>query len=193
MSLRVACLAWGSLVWDPRDLKSALATDWRTDGPMLPLEFARTSDSGRGRLTLVIVDGARPVPALWAEMCASDVNAAREIMRIREGCPLKSVGSWPSDEYYGLGYDAIDAWARQKGLDHVVWTALGPLFDGKSGFPPPSSMAAIAYLRSRSAEVVRRAEEYVRKAPSQIRTDFRIAFENELGWLPAANSDGKAV
>ena len=100
---------------------------------------------------------------------------------------------WPSEENYVLGYDAIGTWARQKGLDHVVWTALGPLFDGRRGFPPPSSMAAIAYLRSRSVEVVVRAEEYVRKAPPQVRTDFRIAFENELGWLPVASSDGKAI
>lgn len=158
-----------------------MAGDWRQDGPMLPVEFARASDSGEGRLTLVLVEGARPVPVLWAELNAPDVAAAKQALRARERCKELGVASWPGDPSR-LGYEAIQDWARHQGLDDVVWTALGPLFGGKRGIAPSSPDVAIQYLRSRSAEVLARAEEYVRKAPRQVATEFRAAFERELGW-----------
>ena len=43
-------LAWGSLVWDPRELKTAVK--FTPDGPLLPIEFCRISADGR--LTLAI-------------------------------------------------------------------------------------------------------------------------------------------
>ena len=43
-------LAWGSLVWDPRDLQTA--AKFTANGPLLPIEFCRISDDGR--LTLAI-------------------------------------------------------------------------------------------------------------------------------------------
>jgi hypothetical protein len=48
--MKIAVLGWGSLLWEQGVLR--LASRWRTDGPWLPIEFARLSD--RGRLTLVI-------------------------------------------------------------------------------------------------------------------------------------------
>jgi hypothetical protein len=179
----IACLAWGSLVWNPRELKAVLAGEWHQDGPELPIEFARASDGGEGRLTLVLVPGARPVPVLWAEMRLSDVAAAKEALRAREGCLGAGVGSWPGDAGR-LGYELIQDWAQGQGLDHVIWTALGPLFDGRRGVAPSCPEAAILYLRSRPADVLALAEEYVRKAPRQVATEFRAAFEREFGWTP---------
>src|ERR1700722_18672522 len=43
-------LAWGSLVWDPRDLQTA--GKFVANGPLLPIEFCRISADGR--LTLAI-------------------------------------------------------------------------------------------------------------------------------------------
>jgi hypothetical protein len=43
-------LAWGSLVWDPRELQTA--AKFAPDGPLLPIEFCRISADGR--LTLAI-------------------------------------------------------------------------------------------------------------------------------------------
>jgi len=48
--LRVAILAWGSLVWDRKQL--ALATEFLPRGSRLPIAFSRISRDGR--LTLVI-------------------------------------------------------------------------------------------------------------------------------------------
>ena len=39
-------LAWGSSVWDPRDLQ--IASKFAANGPLLPIEFCRVSD---GRTT----------------------------------------------------------------------------------------------------------------------------------------------
>lgn len=180
---RIACLGWGSLEWDPRELRDVLEGQWHQDGPVLPIEFARASDGGEGRLTLVLVAGARPVPVLWAEMRLSDVTAAKEALRAREGCKEAGVGSWPGNTGL-LGYVSIQDWARVQGLDHVIWTALGPLFEGRRGVAPSSPQAALHYLRSRPAHVLALAEEYVRKAPRQVATEFRTAFERELGWTP---------
>ncbi|MHB2268110.1 hypothetical protein [Pseudaminobacter salicylatoxidans] len=53
--MRIAVLAWGSLVWDRQKL--AIADDFDPSGPQLPVEFCRIS--GGGRLTLVIDCGFR--------------------------------------------------------------------------------------------------------------------------------------
>ena len=41
--MKIAILAWGSETWDLRDVHT-VASGWHFDGPLLPIEFARTSD-----------------------------------------------------------------------------------------------------------------------------------------------------
>jgi hypothetical protein len=61
----IACLGWGSLVWDPRELP--VRGTWLTNGPFLPIEFAR--ESSDGRITLVLVpDTIAVAQSLWASM-----------------------------------------------------------------------------------------------------------------------------
>jgi hypothetical protein len=55
----IACIGWGSLIWDMRNLN--VDGNWHADGPLLPIEFARQSRDGR--ITLVIVQGFAPVRA----------------------------------------------------------------------------------------------------------------------------------
>jgi hypothetical protein len=64
--MKIACLGWGSLVWQPRELK--IQNKWFSDGPLLPIEFTRKSDKGEGRITLIIDIKAMPVRSLWALM-----------------------------------------------------------------------------------------------------------------------------
>jgi hypothetical protein len=78
----IACLAWGSLVWDTRTLP--VTGEWETDGPILPLEFAR--QSGDGRMTLVIVDSDHRVPVLWSKLNVRSLpGASAEPDRPRPG------------------------------------------------------------------------------------------------------------
>ena len=100
--MNIAYLAWGSLVWDPRNLP--IQRRWFDDGPFAPVEFARQSDDGR--LTLVLDEQAEPVRLLWARSTSSDVNQAREALKEREGITAKDwkslIGSWRTgDEAHG--------------------------------------------------------------------------------------------
>lgn len=49
--MKIACLGWGSLIWNPGDLKIK-TEDWFSGGPILPIEFVRISTDKR--VTLVI-------------------------------------------------------------------------------------------------------------------------------------------
>ena len=130
----IACLEWGSLTWDSRGLP--IQRYWFDDGPLVPVEFARQSQDGR--ITLVILDGARPVRSLWALMDAQSEEHAREHLREREGILVKNirehVGSWPSRTTVGIA--GLEQWARSRHLDAVVWTALPPEFTTAPGIAP---------------------------------------------------------
>ena len=64
----------------------------------------------------------------------------------------------------------------------VVWTALGARFPGVAG--EPSSEQVVAYLKGLASPEKELAEEYIRKAPRQIRTAYRERIEAALGWMP---------
>ncbi len=81
--MTIACLGWGSLIWDPRELP--VLRTWFEDGPLLPIEFARESDDGR--ITLVLAEDQPLVRSRWALMNVADRAAAREAVRRREGIP----------------------------------------------------------------------------------------------------------
>jgi hypothetical protein len=52
---KIAILGWGSLLWDESDEGfNALHGQWRSDGPILKLEFSRKSMSRLNALTLII-------------------------------------------------------------------------------------------------------------------------------------------
>ena len=76
----------------------------------------------------------------------------------------------------------IGEWARQRGLDAVVWTALPPTIESQEVVPTADQ--AIALIGRFSHEQRRNAEHYIRMAPRQIDTPYRRRFEAEFGWTP---------
>lgn len=180
-AMRLACIGWGSLIWNPGVLRCV--GDWRTDGPELPLEYARTSHDGR--LTLVLVSGTELVPALWTELNYPSAEEAQAALAGREGSDLHAIGLWPGKSpRHAVGSPSIAAWAKSAGVDAVVWTALRPRFNGVNGQAPDSASQVLDYLRSLDESSSDRAKEYVIRTPVQIRTRFRAAFEAELDWRP---------
>jgi hypothetical protein len=179
--MTIVCLGWGSLVWNPDSLD--LASEWSTDGPAIPVEFARQSDNGR--ITLVIAEGAPAVAVLWAKLAASDIEEARGQLARREGISArnvsKGVGYWTRDGRSACTEaGAIGQWAEVRGYDGVVWTSLQPRFAGV--YRVPSEAEVVGYLTSLIGHVRAEAEIYCRRAPAQIRTPYRAIIEARLGW-----------
>ena len=179
--MTVVCLGWGSLIWNPGSLR--LAGGWDSDGPSLPIEFARQSDNGR--ITLVLTSGAPRIPVLWAEMVATSMEDATKELAQREGISAKNtataIGFWSSSTSpKSADGVAIGKWATARRLDGVVWTALRPRFGRE--YRTPSESEVIEYLASLTGDVRAEAETYCRRAPAQIRTPYRAAIEARLGW-----------
>ena len=182
--MTIACLGWGSLIWDTRELP--VLRTWFEDGPLLPIEFARESDDGR--ITLVLAEDQRLVRSRWALMNVTDQASAREALRMREGIPSENlhqhVGLWAREtEANGFCADAIGRWAGGLGLDAVVWTALPPGLRDAPGTAPHADRI-ITHLGGLDPAASRRAENYVRRAPLQVDTPVRRELEARFGWTP---------
>lgn len=178
----IACLGWGSLVWDPRTLP--IRGSWFKDGPFVSVEFARQSSDGR--LTLVIVPDSAQVRSLWTMMDSTDIENAAEALQKRESIPKKRqewIGRWSVGDSDPVGIAGLPHWIGGRGVSGVVWTALPAKFDGEDD-RVPSVDEAITYLRSLVGQLRRDAERYVRYTPLQVDTEYRRRFEADLRWTP---------
>jgi len=175
--MKIAIIGWGSLIWDPKNLKT-ISDDWYEDGPMLPVEFARISNDGR--LTLVIIPRCEKQRTLWTVSALTAIEEARENLRLREGRTKSQHihsrirgGAAKPDSIPREVLAEIDGWLEEHlDIDAVVWTGLPSNWEEKRGCSW-SPIEAKAYLNSLVGDVYKKAEEYIDKAPSQIRTEFR--------------------
>lgn len=179
--MKIACLGWGSLIWDPRTLP--VSSDWLNDGPLLPVEFTRQSNDGR--ITLAITPDACAVKVFSALLDVLTMDEACRALAEREGIPAKfitrSVGHWAaSSQSDHPQARAVGDWAMQAGYEGVVWTALQPKFD--KAYVTPSCTQVLAYLGGLSGDARKGAEIYVRRTPAAIRTAYRDEIERALGW-----------
>lgn len=176
----IACLGWGSLVWDPRELP--IHRQWFADGPFVQVEFARQSDDGR--ITLVLEFSALPVRSLWAMMDATEVGGAKEALGKREGVTNQShIGIWSRGENAPRLISGLPQWAASNEVESVVWTALPSKFNGEEG-RTPTCEEVVRYLGGLRGTVRDAAERYIRRAPRQIDTDYRRQIEAALQWTP---------
>jgi hypothetical protein len=182
--VKSAVLAWGSLVWDPRELKTA--GKFAPNGPLLPIEFCRVSDDGR--LTLAIDERFGALCKTYSAPSALDtLDAARDDLCRREGMadaravgfvePASGAQSDVALESHPQVVATIAAWAESLGYDAAIWTAIASNFDewGKGG-EPFSVSAALQYLESLEDEdptKFAQALAYIRKAPPEVETPVR--------------------
>lgn len=188
--MKIVCIAWGSLIWEPGPLK--LASRWEPGGPPLPLEFVRDSDDS-AELALVLHAPAPAVPTRWARLDTTDLAEAREMLRQREKIRPQYpqwTGSLPDPVPPGLPAPTPPAivatiadWMRAHDVDAAVWTALPAKFANVSE-RAPSAHEAIAFLDGLAGEERRKAEAYVRRIPADTRTLYRGLIEERLGWEP---------
>lgn len=183
----IVCLGWGSLIWCPKELPVKGA--WHSDGPMLPVEFARASMDKR--ITLVICDGSPSVKTLWAELDVPSLDAAKKALASREEISTKniekSIGWWsPTESTTRPFADVIGKWATVQKMQGVVWTALKPKIGGY--YRMPTKVEVVQHLKELNGAEQDRAREYVQRAPCQIVTPYRAAIEHALGWVASEHS-----
>lgn len=182
MKQKIACIGWGSLIWSPQKLK--IQNNWFDDGPILPIEFTRISNDNR--VTLIIDNEAKPIRTLWALMNCMNLEEAIKSLVEREGVKKNSLIHSISNN--DLAKDAIQLeikkWLNEKGIDSAVWTGLS--FSAKTNRERPAIEGIISHLNDIAYNERLFAEEYFRKAPKQIDTEYRRIIEKEFGWTPLA-------
>ncbi len=184
----IACLGWGSLVWDSRELP--IHRRWFEDGPFIRVEFLRQSQDNR--ITLVLHDSASPVRSLWAVMVSASLQEAKAALAARERMtskdPTKYIGSWSRGAGCPSCIPELPAWAESNGIEHVIWTALKPKFADRDVVPTKGQV--VEHLHNLVGPERDNAEQYIRRTPAQIDTQFRRHIESTLGWvrLPGAAS-----
>lgn len=180
---KIAILGWGSLVWDPRELKTV--GEWMKDGPCLPVEFARISNDDR--LTLVLREASKAVPTLWIISSCSSLKEAirnladRENMEILDRIGFIDFVNNSRSERNKFAIKAIEEWALNNELDAVIWTDLGIRFRDKIG-KNLTLDNIINYLRALDSEALERAKEYILNTPKQVQTEYRMSIMVEMDW-----------
>lgn len=184
--MKIAIIAWGSLIWDPRTLK--IKDRFKPTGPHLPLEFARISKDGR--LTLAISKkygtGCRTYVATSQ---FTNMEQAVENLWERESGPRNFTPGWfkqnnhkftETVSWYVRGqkhpnelqYRIMKEWIQGTDYDAVIWTSLKVKFYEKTKklFTPQE---AVKYLKKLDPEARARAIEYIENAPPEMRTYVR--------------------
>jgi hypothetical protein len=131
-------------------------------------------------------------------MLVEDLDSAKLLLAEREcrnhdGTPAleerahrfsrEFIGYWSGNDARGNCADTIGEWAQRKQLEGVVWTDLPPKFNGTNGVVPTADQV-ISLLEELSANGRQaEAENYIRRAPSQIATDYRARIEHRFQWI----------
>lgn len=176
--MKIACLAWGSLIWKPGALQ--IHGQWHGDGPEVPIEFSRVADGGE--LSTAICLGAACVQVLWGRLSTDSLEQACGQLAQREGIPpdrLGGVGTLLVHDDDGA--QGLNRWALDHDFDAVIWTALPPRYLNIESRIPTAAQA-IAYLADLDPPVRDHARDYIQQVPSQIATAYRRLFANTLGW-----------
>ena len=175
--MKIACLGWGSLIWKPECL--LIQNKWFDDGALLPIEFTRQSDNQR--ITLIIDEEAAPVRTLWALMTTEDLSDAKKSLREREVTAIKNIHSAMDSDLDEKGFrKSIVDWLLSKQLDAAIWTGLS--YSKHTKNERPNIGYVVDHLRDLEHNRKKVAEEYIRRAPKQIDTEYRRKIESELGW-----------
>ena len=184
MAHKIACLGWGSLIGNPGTLR--LNGDWQNTGPQVKVEFVRRSQENH--LTLVLFpDAERALSSLWAWMDVASFEEAVDNLAKRERCDKKHIGSWPQQDGAPTIID-LESWARNRGADNVIWTALPSKWRNDNGLWEdgrwPEVDDAVQHLKGLKGKQAERAKQYVQCAPEQINTAYRERFADVLDWQP---------
>lgn len=184
--MKIAILGWGSLIWQPKDLKFDANIGWKEKGPILPIEFARISKDGR--LTLVITPNGTEVPTLYSVSSVDSLDLAVLNLAVREGSGRKSIGYYDKskDEFSPIEFsfkEHIKNWIQTTDFAAVIWTNLPEKLNLENMTKTEKDPDGIIdYLQNLKGSESALAEEYIRNTPKQIVTKYRNQIIKTLGW-----------
>jgi hypothetical protein len=189
--MKIAILGWGSLIWQPKELKFDTNIGWKENGPVLPIEFARISKDGR--LTLVITPNGTEVPTLYSVSSFDSLDLAVLNLAVREGSGRKSIGCYKKskDVIFPIDFpikekDNIKNWIQTTDFDAVIWTNLPENWEIRNEekvlIKTIDPNERIDYLQNLKGLQSALAEEYIRNTPKQITTKYRKLINEVLGW-----------
>lgn len=184
--MKIAILGWGSLIWQPKELKFETNIGWIENGPILPIEFARISKDGR--LTLVITANGTDVKTLYSVSSFDSLELVVLNLAVREGSGRKSIGYYDKtkDEISPKGFPFeknIKNWIQTTDFDGVIWTNLPEKLNlGNVTKTEKDPDGRINYLQNLKGNQSALAEEYIRNTPKQINTKYRKLISETLGW-----------
>lgn len=187
--MRVGVCAWGSLLWDPRDLK--LRGDFLPRGPRLPLEFSRISGpDDRRRLTLVIdEENGASCQSFVALSAFSSLGDAIDNLAAREGLKYREDVGWAvvasglvsarALRRHPSAVRAIKEFLEKSDFDAIIWTALPSNFaerqPDRASFSVPQALWVLSDAFSQSEWCA--SIEYMQRAPVEVATPLRAAVE----------------
>ena len=175
--MKIGILAWGSLYWDLGSLK--IIDEWKSDGVILPIEFSRISDNGKGRLTLVIdeVNGSE-IKTYWNTSSFSNLEKSIKDLKDREKTTNRNIGyiDLIENKSYSKFSESlikqIKNWAELKKLEAVIWTDLESNFYKYTNLDF-SIENGLEYINNLDKITQEKAIEYINKAPEQTITKLR--------------------
>jgi len=160
-------IAWGSLLWNFKSLR--IETEWTKSNIKFPLNFSRISDSGQGRLTLVIDKTGEMNNVYYARTAFTNLNTAIEKLKTREKTSNKNIGfiNIPSNTFRTSLLDdkkiqELVSFAKKNKIDGLIWTEIPPNFNEVFG-KPYSKESAIEYIESKhdNKKVYNKILEYI--------------------------------
>ena len=181
-------IAWGSLLWNFKSLK--IETEWTKSNIKFPLNFSRISDSGHGRLTLVIDETGEMNNVYYARTSFSNLNTAIQKLKMREKTLNKNIGfiNIASDTFRTSLLDNkkiqdLVNFAKKNKIDGLIWTEISPNFDEVFG-KPYSKENAIEYIESKheNKRVYNKILEYIflSKIYGNIKTPLSTSLTKKL-------------
>lgn len=166
--MRIAYLAWGSLLWNDKKLK--LKSGWEKTNFQFPLNFSRISDKGKGRLTLVIdPENGFLNPVYFGITKSTDLNKAINTLKNREKTSMALIGyinlkdgTVRSNLLEDKDIKKVMNFGKNQKLDAIVWTDIPPNFKEVTG-KNYSKEEALKYIDSRKSntKVYNKILEYI--------------------------------
>ncbi len=185
--MKTAILAWGSVVWDPRNLPFKGDKDaWALGGPILKIEFSRVSTDAQLTLVIDTTNGV-DVPTRFAESKRKSLLDSVADLRDREGTVIRCIGytnrsgdhaSVHEHPEHRYSHDVVSAWLKSSDYEAAVWTALESNYREQHlrDFAVPH---AVSYIRGLPKAPRDNALDYIRKAPAEVDTPLRRALKAE--------------